>query len=165
MQSIDIFYQCGERREIEHIEVDPDSTFAMLKSELIERHGVEPDAALFHEDEDEPIEVNIQVVEYLTPVGVKVHLNRCHCIKVGVNFNGETIEREFGPGTTIARVKRWVTEDKFGIPTNEAGEHVLQIVGEFDRPPAGTHVGTLAHCPDCAVMFDLVTDEKVNGST
>ena len=165
MESIDIFYQCGDRREIEHIAVEPSTTFATLKSKLIERHAFDYDVILFREDEEEAIDVNIQVVEYFTPTGVKIHLNRCQCIKVGVNFNAETVEREFGPGTTIARIKSWVTEDRFGMPANEAGEHVLQIVGGFDRPSAGTHVGTLARCPDCVVMFDLVTDEKINGST
>jgi hypothetical protein len=46
----------------------------------------------------------------------------------------------------------------------EAGEHLLQIAGTTDRPTPGTHIGTLTSCPDCRVRFDLVPDERVNGS-
>jgi hypothetical protein len=45
----------------------------------------------------------------------------------------------------------------------EAGEHVLQITGTKDRPDPGTHLGTLAACPDCRLAFDLVPNERVNG--
>ena len=46
----------------------------------------------------------------------------------------------------------------------EAGEHVLQIAGTKDRPDPGTHLGTIASCPACKIAFDLVPDERVNGS-
>ena len=46
----------------------------------------------------------------------------------------------------------------------EAGEHVLQIVGTQDRPPPGAHIGTLTSCPTCRVHFDLVPDERINGA-
>jgi hypothetical protein len=46
----------------------------------------------------------------------------------------------------------------------EAGEHVLQIAGTHDRPAPSTHLGALAACPHCQVIFDLVPDQRVNGS-
>ena len=56
----------------------------------------------------------------------------------------------------------------FALPqpevNNKAGEHVLQIAGTHDRPSPSTHVGVLVHCPDCQIAFDLVPDQRVNGS-
>jgi hypothetical protein len=46
----------------------------------------------------------------------------------------------------------------------EAGEHVLQIAGTKDRPDAGTHLGAIAAYPECRFAFDLVPNERVNGS-
>ena len=40
---------------------------------------------------------------------------------------------------------------------------MLQIAGTHDRPAPGTHLGTLAACPECCFAFDLVPDERVNG--
>jgi hypothetical protein len=82
---------------------------------------------------------------------------------MAVTFNGETVHHHFGPGTTVARVKTWAAERKFGMTPQEAGEHVLQISGTKDRPDPGTHLGTIASCPACKIAFDLVPNERVNG--
>ena len=84
-------------------------------------------------------------------------------VAVAVAFNGETVHHRFGPGTTVARVKTWAAERKFGMTPQEAGEHVLQIAGTKDRPDPGTHLGSIASCPDCRIAFDLVPNERVNG--
>jgi hypothetical protein len=47
----------------------------------------------------------------------------------------------------------------------DAGEHVLQIAGTHDRPAPGTHIGTLTDGKVCALAFDLVADERVNGAS
>ena len=67
--------------------------------------------------------------------------------------------------TTVARVKHWAAQRKFNMSPEEASEHVLQIKGSHDRPAPGTHLGTLAACPQCAVAFDLVPDQRVNGAS
>jgi len=81
-----------------------------------------------------------------------------------VTFNGESVERRFPPSATVARVKRWAAEKKFGMSEDEAGEHVLQIASTHDRPAPGTHIGSLTESKICNLAFDLVPDERVNGA-
>lgn len=41
---------------------------------------------------------------------------------------------------------------------------MLQIAVTKDRPDPGSHLGTIAACPDCRLAFDLVPNERVNGA-
>lgn len=163
MKTIDLFYQGEGVGETEHLEIDPDTTFADLKARLLEKHGGAADALLFVEDEDDPLDEKQKVKDRAGGKGLKLHLNRCRHVEVSVTYNGETIERKFAPGATVARVKRWAAERKFGMTDEEAGEHVLQIAGTHERPAPGTHIGALAERKSCALAFDLVADERVNG--
>ena len=164
MTSIDIFYQGEGISDIEHLEVAPEQSFAALKAMLVEKHAVPADVMLFLEDGDEPIVEDLVIREHAGPAGIKAHLHRCRHIKVAVTFNSEVVEHRFGPGTTVARIKHWAAERKFGMTHEEASEHVLQIAGTHDRPPPGTHLGALAKCPQCRLAFDLVPDQRVNGA-
>jgi hypothetical protein len=164
MTSIDLFYQGEGIGEIAHVELEPDATFAILKARLVEKHAVPHGALLFLEDEDEPVNEALLVKERATAKGLKVHIHRCRHVEVTVAFNGETVERRFAPSATVARVKRWAAEDKFGMSKEEAGEHVLQIAGTHDRPAPGTHIGALTDGKVCGLAFDLVPDERVNGA-
>lgn len=164
MERIDLFYQCEGSGEIGQVEVDPDATFATVKAELVDRHSLDEDVSLFLEDEDEPLDENSQVSDVTDPTSIIVHLNRCRRVLVSVTFNGRTVEDEFGPSATIARVKHWAAESEFGMSPEDAGEHFLQIVGTHDRLVPGTHIGRLVNCPTCSLAFDLVPDDRVNGS-
>jgi len=164
MKTIDLFYQGEDVAEIEHLEIDLDSTFADIKARLVEKHGGAPDALLFLEDEDEPLNDADRVKDRAGGKGLKVHLNRFRQIAVSVNYNGEIVARKFAPSATVARVKRWAAVRKFGMTDEEAGEHVLQVAGTHERPTPGTHIGTLAKCKTCELAFDLVADERVNGA-
>lgn len=164
MKTIDLFYQGEGVGEIAHIELEPTATFATLKACLAEKHGVAQDALLFLEDEEEPIDEAALLKDRATAKGLKVHVHRCRHIEVTVTFNGMTAERRFPPSATVARVKRWAAEHKFGMSEEEAGEHVLQIAGTHDRPTPGTHIGSLTDGKICALAFDLVPDERVNGA-
>ncbi len=164
MKTIDLFYQAEGVGEIEHLEIDPDTTFADLKARLIEKHGGGTDAFLFVEDENDPVDDKQTVQDRAGGKGLKLHLNRCRHVAVSVTYNGETIERKFAPAATVVRVKRWAAERKFGMTDEEAGEHVLQIAGTHERPAPGTHIGALAPRKSCALAFDLVPDERVNGA-
>ena len=164
MKFIDLFYQGEGVGEISHIELEPDATFAVLRARLAEKHQVPTDALLFIEDEDEPIGDSAVVKDRATTKGLKIHIHRCRHVEVNVTFNGETVERRFPPSSTVARVKRWAAEKKFGMSEDEAGEHVLQITGTYDRPAPGTHIGALTEGKVCSLAFDLVPDERVNGA-
>jgi hypothetical protein len=163
MKMIDVFYQGEGIREIEHIEIDADHSFAAVKAILTEKHGLAGDLLIFLEDCDEPVEEVVIIHEHAGHCGIKAHLHRCRHVEVTVSFNGEPVNHRFGPGTTVARVKRWAAEHKFGMSPGEASEHVLQLAGSHDRPAPGIHLGALATCPHCRVAFQLVPDERVNG--
>ncbi len=164
MSSTDVFYQAEGLREIQHLEIESDATFAIIKGRVAERHGFPVQMLfIFIEDADEPIDDTHAVRDHAGPTGVKLHVHRCQHIEVTVTFNGETVEHRFRPGATVARVKRWAAEDKFGMNDEEAGEHLLQVAGTHDRPPPGAHIGTLVASPHCRLAFDLVADQRVNG--
>ena len=165
MTFIDLFYQAEGLGEIHHLEIEPEATCAVVKARLAEKHGLLLDVLVFVEDIDEPIGDAVPLKEHATPKGLKVHLHRLRQLKITVTFNGKRVERLFGPGTTIARVKRWAAEDEFGMSPGDAGEHVLQIAGTHDRPSPGTHIGTLSADMVRTLPFDLVPDERVNGTS
>jgi hypothetical protein len=131
---------------------------------LEKKHGFEADFLVFIEDEDEPVDLTRRVHECAGPTGVKLHFHRCRHIDVSVTFNNETVEHPFAPSATIARVKRWAAERKFGMSSEEAGEHVLQITKSQDRPMPGTHIGALVKHHHCRIAFDLVPNEIINGA-
>lgn len=163
MKTIDIYYQGEGIGALEHLEFGADETFAALQAAIAKKHGIDGDIALFLEDEAEPVEGKVNLREKAGRSGIKAHVHRCRKIEVIVHFKDKTVREEFAPGTTVARVKRWVTVRKFGMTEEEASHHHLQIAGTTDQPDPGTHIGTLASCPNCKVAFDLVTTPKVNG--
>jgi hypothetical protein len=163
MEVIDIFYQGEGIREIEHAEAGAEQKFSDIKANLIQKHGLAGEFLIFLEDSDEPVDETHLAREHAGSAGIKAHLHRCRHIEVAVTFNGETVHHRFGPGATVARVKRWAAEHKFGMTPEEASEHVLQIAGTQDRPAPGTHLGALTACPHCRLAFDLVPDQRVNG--
>lgn len=165
MEIIDIFYQRHGIREIDHIEVQSDRTVIEVKAILTLKHGCEADTLIFIENQENPLDDHIVIGELCGPGGAKMHLHRCRHIEVFVAFAGKTVHRSFAPGVTVARIKHWAAVTQFGMTEEEAGEHLLQIAGIVDRPTPGTHVGTLTSCPECRVRFDLVPNERVNGSS
>jgi len=118
---------------------------------------------VFREDTDEPMKEGDQLPEHCDGEPVRMHVHRCRRIEVAVTFNGAPEERQFGPGTTIATVKKWAAIKAFGMDRGDAAEHVLQLVGTTDRPEADTHIGALTSCPDCRIAFDLVPLKRVEG--
>lgn len=163
MAAMDVFYQGEGIREVECLEVAGELSFGDLKVLLIKKHAMEGEIFLFLEDADDPIDERVLVCEHRGPHGLKVHTHRCRHIEVSVTFNGETVEHRFAPGTTVARVKHWAAERKFGMTPAEASEHVLQISDTHERPAPSTHLGAIPHGKQCRLAFDLVPDERVNG--
>jgi hypothetical protein len=165
MKTIDIFYQAEGLREIAHLECGADENYTALKEAIGNKHGLGNDAFIFLEDADEPVDLKEATLKPDAKGGIKVHVHRCREVKVSVTFNGETVNHPFTPATTIAKVKKWAAERKFGMTDEEAGEHVLQIKGTHERPAPNIHIGTLVAHPHCHIAFDLVPDERVNGAS
>ena len=164
MSTINVFYQGDCVEDIGHAEAKANETLSGIRQRLIAQHGAAEDTLLFCEDQDEPASEDQTVEAAAGAAGAKLHLHRCRRIIVIVHFCGQSVTRKFGPGTTVARAKRWAARREFGMSKEEAGEHVLQITGTHERPAPGTHIGRLARYPDCEVSFDLVPDERINGA-
>lgn len=162
MKSIDIFYQREGVRDVGHLETEAETNLASIKARLIELGAATAETLLFAEDADDPLDEAVTVGKAAGKSGLKLHLHRCKHIEVAVTFMTKTESRNFGPGVTVASVKRWAA-DKFNMSKEDASEHLLQLKGTHDRPSPSTHIGTLAHCPKCRVDFDLVPNERVQG--
>jgi hypothetical protein len=164
MDRIDVFYQREGSQEQQHIEADAGMPLADLLALLVKKHGLDAGVVVFIEDQDEPADEATLKCECHRLGNSPIHLHRCRHVAVAVTFNGETVRQEFAPGATVARVKRWAAEIKFGMSEEEAGEHVLQVVGTHDRPSPATHVGALVTHGQCRIAFNLVPQERVNGA-
>jgi hypothetical protein len=163
MAMIDVFYQGEGLGAVQHLALEGESTFGFLETRIREKHGFTFEAFLFLENEEEVVEELVCISELARGSGLKVHLHRCRQVEVTVGFNSQVVEHRFSPAATVAKVKRWAGEHKFGMTPEEAGEHVLQIAGSHDRPAPGTHIGALTDGRICGIAFDLVPDERVNG--
>jgi hypothetical protein len=93
--------------------------------------------------------------------GTRVHVTRCHKIRVAVNYVNRTIEREFAPGARVRTVKRWAVHE-FHLDHKDAAEHVLQVCGSTDRPSSDTPLHVLLRT-GCCLCFDLVPEKRVEG--
>lgn len=164
MKSIDIFYQGENIAGIEHLEVTDDRTFGELQARLAVQHGLPPDVLIFVEGDEGPIEHGVHVAARSGDRGVTVHLHRCRHVNVAVTFNNTTKEHLFPPASTVGHVKQWMAEHKFDMTQDDASEHLLQLAGTTTRPSPSTHIGALTDGRTCTVAFDLVADERVNGS-
>jgi len=165
MAMIDVFYQGEQLGEVQHLALDASSTIGVLQAAIREKHGIVYETFLFLENGEEVIEELVCISEHARGGNLKVHVHRCRHVEVTVGFNGRVAERRFSPAATVAKIKRWAAEEKFGMTPEEAGEHVLQIAGTHHRPAPGTHVGALTDGRVCGVAFDLVPDERVNGAS
>jgi len=163
MNVIDVFVQGEDIEDIKHIRIEADKTVAELKAAVsgLRCSPVEGDTLIYIEDAEEPL-VEDACIPHAKEGCLRVHVHRCHRIHVLVNYAGDTVDRDFGPGITIASIKRWAVRE-LELPKEDAGEHVLQISGTQTRPDSDTHVGSLVTCPECGITFDLVANERVNG--
>lgn len=118
---------------------------------------------VFVEDCEEPVTADEALPTAAPGKPMRLHVHRCRRVEVTVTFNGVTKEHRFGPGATVAAVKKWAAIAAFGMDPGDAAEHVLQIAGSTDRPEPDTHIGALVACPDCLVKFDLVPLKRVEG--
>jgi hypothetical protein len=159
---IDIFVRREGQPDPSRYKVEDAITIAALKV-LIDGQGELVGFFLFEEESDEPLHDHYHLrhdgkdARYL-------HHSRCVKIEVIVRYAGKPhVEHEFGPGSTIGRVKAWA-ERTLEIDAIDGAELSLQIAGTKDRPDESSHVGSLVHFPNCKVVFDLLPSDRVNGA-
>jgi hypothetical protein len=159
MTHVDIFIRREGDLDPTHHQVRNGITVTELHIDL---HGGDAVGLfLFEEDADEPLDPH-HVIEHHGHGPRFLHHSKCRHVHVEVRYAGRPVERSFGPGSTLTRVKDWA-EQAFELDACDAAELSLQIAGTVERPDGSTHVGSLATCPDCRVVFDLLPTTRVNG--
>ena len=165
MKAIELLLQGECIPDIQLVEVGADKSIKDIL-ELAACHRkeeIEGDFFVFLEDCAEPIATGDKLPESEDGSPVPVQVHRCRSVVVTVTFNGVSKGHEFGPGTTVAAVKKWAAIREFGMKPADAAEHVLQFAGNAERPEPDTHIGALVSCPDCSISFDLVPHKRVEG--
>lgn len=161
-----VYIQSEFFSDIKFVEINDEATVAELKHVVLALlpPGTEAsELTLSVEDDDDDVHSHSTHVKHLKKEhGVHVHLHRCKQVEVQVRFGAEVVQHNFGPATTVGRVRRWAGE-KFGMVPGDIAEHVLQIAGTTEQPDVDIHIGTLTKCPQCAVTFDLVPAHRING--
>ena len=165
MKDIDILLQGEGIPDIQLVTLVKHATFRDVLSAAVKhrKSALEGDFLVFFEDRDAPCNCDDAVPHDKGHAPLRLHVHRCRRVTVSVVFNGEEKSRNFGPGATIATVKKWAALKAFEMDPGDAAEHVLQLSGTMDRPSPDTHIGALVHCGECAVAFDLVPLKRVEG--
>ena len=165
MSKINVFLQVEGIKDVLRLQLEPQSTPVDVKRACASQDGVHLDGetAVFLEDQDEPLADGAKLGSVAGKHGVRLHVHRCRRVAVKVTYSGRTVDRAFGPGATVGAVKRWAAKE-VGISKEDAAELVLQIAGTQEQPDVDIHIGALAACPACAVVFDLVPNPRIQGA-
>lgn len=165
MSEIEIFIQGEGIEDITLVRVPGNSTVRDIVDAIQVQGaqiGTADGYAVMLEDSEEVLELD----QHLEAVGIghrsRVHINRCRHVEVSVNYNGEQKERSFPAAATVRRVKLWSVRE-FGLKKVDATEHALQVCGSTNRPDEDVHIGSLVQYPSCALCFDLVPKQRVEG--
>jgi hypothetical protein len=118
--------------------------------------------AVFLEGNEEPLVPGLTLKTAGIQARRRVHVHTCRKVKISINFNAEEKSHPFSPATTMAAVKKWA-DDKFKLSGVDATEHALQLCGTSNRPGDDIHVGSLVASNTCALCFDLVPKQRVEG--
>ena len=134
---------------------------ALVRELIVAR---DPDGRVWIEEVDDEVDLDVTLEE----AGIKhrhhVHHGRCHRVEVVVRFNADRFEDDFGPGTTIKTVYKWVAgSDAANLSADQAAKHVLALPGANAFLDAGVHVGSLVTEGSCKVTLDLLPRERFEG--
>ena len=164
MSKINVFLQGEGIKDVVRLQLEPQSTARDVKRACAS-YGIQADgeAAVFLEDQDEPLADAATVASLAGKHGVRLHVHRCRRVAVKVTYSSRVVEHVFGPGRTVGAVKKWAAKE-LGIAKEDAAELILQIAGTHEQPDVDVHIGTLAACPACAIAFDLVPNPRIQGA-
>ncbi len=104
----------------------------------------------------------------LSEVGVTdrsdVYRGRCSEVKVLVRYNGELLERLFGPASRVRRVLDWATGPSgFKLPVEQIPKHALLVPGSDHFLGPAVHIGSLVDGDRGVVTLDLLPKERFAG--
>lgn len=125
--------------------------------------GEPEDAAVFLQDEDEELDLDLSLKQAGILEKPRIHLGRRRRrIEVTVHFNGETQSRRFGPGSTVARVTKWAIR-AFNLSGAKETEYALLLCESDKFLSPDTHIGCLLKPKECELCFDLVLEDAAQG--
>jgi len=162
---IEILVEGEGLAEVEAIRIPVGSAASEIVAAVAVKGGFPVEGAiLFVEDCDEPIDLEIVVVD--EEVSGKVHhVHRARKIEVGVFYQGRRIERRFAPSTRVQLVLDWaVSRDGFNIDPAVAPEMELALHGQTKPLPKSAHIGRYVRHPHCELDFDLIRGVVPNGA-
>lgn len=165
MEKIDIFLQGDGITRITTITVNSDGLVRDVVTAAKAQGLKLPESQelqVWVENSDEPLDIDGTLEKAGIKKHSRLHIHRCRRIKVTVNYQNKTETHPFAPSATIGVVKKWA-DKKFGLNDVDATEHALQICNSVERPSVDVHLGSLASAPDCAICFDLVPKQRVEG--
>jgi hypothetical protein len=114
------------------------------------------------EDPMEPVAVERPLQDFVTGGQVHVHCHRCRRIAVVVNYQSGSKKHRFAPPTRIETVLAWAKR-KFHLTDADADTLLLQVCQSHQRPRPTQHLGEIVAPGVCAICFDVVPDQKVEG--
>ena len=131
--------------------------------ELAEQLG-HPDAHVFVEGKDEPVEPEATLADAGIGDRANVHVGACKKVTVSVRYNQQTKSYEVPPSATLESVyaRATSTGQGFGLSDADRAQYTLQVQGANDQPDLSRHVGAFAN-DDCAAAFDLVMQDRFQG--
>ena len=164
---IELFIQGEGIPKITLVKVHPKDTIADIIKVAREYGLSTPEGSevfVFIENTDAPLDLDEKIDEAgLTPRS-HVHFHSCRQAEVTVNFKENQLKEFFPPSATVAWVKKWaVGKDGVDMSPVDATEHTLQACRSTSRPDEDVHIGALVKFPNCAICFDLVPKQRVEG--
>lgn len=116
------------------------------------------------EDADEPLHAGTEVRDVLRGSRrCRVHLHRCHRVKVSIEYNGKSISDDFPPGSTVHRVLQWAVGKKGFNIEGDVHDLALQLAGTPKALEPHLHIGTLVQPATCTLALELVAKDRPQG--
>ena len=122
---------------------------------------------VFLDDDDEPVEVDLTIVEVVIARGRHpghhhVHRHHCRQITVEVHYGGDTRVVAVTPNQSVASVLSKAIAE-FGVDPAAGADLVLRRPGSNEDLPQAEHIGDLHAGPACAIELNLLPAHREAG--
>lgn len=143
-----------------HEDVPRDRTFREIVA-------VDQETFVFLDDDDEPVDVELVIVEVVTsrgrsPGSHHVHRHHCRHVTIAVNYGGDTRDVKVSPNQTVATVLSRAIK-AYGIDPAAGADLVLRRPGSTDDLPQAEHIGDLHPGPACKLELNLLPAHREAG--
>jgi hypothetical protein len=161
---VKVLLQGAGIRDIAIVELDNGATTDdVIKAASSLGMPIDGSAHVWIEGRDEPIAAGA-----LSGIGLaersRLHVHTCLKVSVTVNFASAHPSKDFPPVADIDKVKAWAVGEKgIDMSAADAADHVLQVCATDNRPDTDVQIGSLTTPESCAICFDLVAKERIEG--